>query len=75
MVHSLADYLALPENGRRHEIIDGKHYVLSEPDILVPDLLFLSTARALTSPAVSPEPRRAVRFRQFPSHVASSPRA
>lgn len=79
------DYLALPDDGLRHEIIDGKHYVtpspvtrhqrislrlshliqnyldahpagelftapfdvlLSNHDIVVPDLLYLSTARA-----------------------------
>ena len=80
-----ADYLALPDDGLRHEIIDGKHYVtpspvtrhqrislrlshliqqyldahplgelftapfdvlLSDHDIVVPDLVFLSTTRA-----------------------------
>jgi Uma2 family endonuclease len=80
-----ADYLSFPDDGLRHEIIDGKHYVtpshvtrhqrislrlghliqtyldghpvgelfiapfdvlLSEHDILVPDLVFLSTASA-----------------------------
>jgi Uma2 family endonuclease len=80
-----ADYLKLPDDGLRHEIIDGRHYVtpapstrhqrislrlsyliqshletnpvgelftapfdvlLSTHDILEPDLLFLSTARA-----------------------------
>lgn len=80
-----ADYLALPDDGLRHEIIEGKHYVtpspvtrhqrislrlaqliqnyldahpvgelfiapfdvlLSNHDIVEPDLLFLSTARA-----------------------------
>jgi Uma2 family endonuclease len=80
-----ADYLAFPDDGLRHEIINGKHYVtpapatrhqrislrlaqliknyldenpvgelfiapfevlLSDHDIVEPDLLFLSTARA-----------------------------
>jgi hypothetical protein len=53
------DLLQLPDDGLRHELIDGEHYVtalgrilyapfdikLSDRDVVEPDLMYLSHAR------------------------------
>jgi hypothetical protein len=39
------DFLLFPDDGKRHELIDGEH-IMSDTDVVKPDLFFIASEHA-----------------------------